>query len=60
MLRLLPSPPHRLDQISLRELFPGREIPRRDLRVDLHAGVLGDEVGCAYRVEGEVKEGMKT
>lgn len=46
MLRLLPSPPHRLNKISLRELFPAREIASRDLGVDLDAGVLGDEVGC--------------
>ena len=36
MLRLLPSPPHSLNQLLLRHLLPTRKIPRRNLRINLH------------------------
>lgn len=63
MLRLLPSPPHRLRQIALRKLLPRRKVPSCDLRVDLHPRVRGDQVLCnpspvslAMREGGKGKE----
>jgi hypothetical protein len=46
MLRLLPRPPDRLEQIRLGHLLPTREIPSGDLRIDLHARVGRDEMVC--------------
>ena len=49
MLRLLPSASDRLEQIRLRDLLSAREVPRSNLRVDLHARVRRDEVVCTHR-----------
>lgn len=44
MLRILPSPAHRILQIRLGDLLPARKVPRGDLGVDLDARVGRDEV----------------
>lgn len=46
VLHLLPSPADGLHKIGLSELLPAREISSGDLRVNLDAGIHGDEVGC--------------
>ena len=57
MLGLLPRPPNRLTQISIRHLFPTAEIPRSDLSVDLYSRIRRDTVFYSTRgVKQSVKE----
>lgn len=47
MLRLLPGPSDGLEQICFCDLFPTREVPCGNLRVNLDARIRGNQMICS-------------
>ena len=44
MFGFLPCPPHRFNQILLRDFLPARKVPRSNLGINFHSGVGWDKI----------------